>query len=102
MSSDTPQYYDARTGAKLDPWKRIAELSKELAAVTAERDDLRENGQRLMEVADGWKAEAQRVTAERDALKKDLADAHGIAQACELRAERAEAECAALRKKHGN
>ena len=79
-----------------------AEKERELAAVTAERDDLRENGQRLMEVADGWKAEAQRVTAERDALKKDLADAHGIAQACELRAERAEAECAALRKKHGN
>ena len=39
IDADT-QVYSTETGARINPWKRIAELERELAAVTLARDQL--------------------------------------------------------------
>lgn len=78
-----------------------------IRAMTAERNDLRENGQRLMEAADGWRTEAQRLQGiERNlkraeervsALTHNQRIQDGVTAAVMERAERAEAECERLR-----
>ena len=103
MSSDTPEtsiralYEQGRT-IKDYYDNKIARLERELTAVTAERDDLRENGQRLMEAADGWKAEAQRLQERVNELNHNQRIQDSATAAVMDRAERAEAECAAARK----
>lgn len=43
------------------------------ACIKTQRDELRDNGERLMEAADGWKESAQYFQQNRNELERELA-----------------------------
>ena len=63
--------------------------------------ELTENGQRLIEAADGWKASAQHFQRERNELEAQLAEVHEQLRLCNIDQSNSEAENAALREKLG-
>jgi septal ring factor EnvC (AmiA/AmiB activator) len=57
-----------------------------LASMEQRIAELTENGQRLVEAADGWKAQAQHFQRERNALEAQLAEEKSIALDAEFEA----------------